>query len=155
MRERLADDKVELDLTRFPVVILSEQGILSETQRVAVTEALDEIIDRRGRHALVLDLSDAGPLPESQRLYVAEHMKMRTPEICAKRAALAVVVRPPLLNHVTTAAYWLRVSPVPAKVFTHVEEAAAWARSYVVRSQSGELATTPQGAQPTRTRTGR
>lgn len=152
MRQRLADDKAELDLTRFPVVILREQGILSDAHRVKVIEALDEVIDRRGRHALVLDLTLAGALPESQRVYVAENSKLRTPEICLKRAALAVVVRPPLLHHIPAAAYWLRVSPVPAKVFTHVEEAATWARSYVVRSQTGELLTPSPAAPGSRTR---
>jgi hypothetical protein len=139
MRQRLAGEKVELDLTRFPVVHLTEQGILHEGERVAVMDALDEIIDRRGRHALVLDLTRSGPLPESQRVYIAENWRMRTPEICEKRAALALVVRAPLLNHIAVAAYWMRVSPVPAKVFTVLEEASAWARSHALRTHSGEL----------------
>ena len=85
---------------------------MQRAERVAVMDALDEIIDRRGRHALVLDLTRSGPLPETQRVYIADNWRMRTPEICEKRAALALVVRAPLLNHIAVAAYWMRVSPV-------------------------------------------
>jgi hypothetical protein len=140
MRQRLAGDKVELDLTRFPVVVLSEQGTLSDAERRSVLEALDAIVDGRGRHGLVLDLTRASPLPESQRSFVADHSRDRTPEICEKRAALAVVVRAPLLNHVPMAAYWMRISPVPAKVFTEVEQAVAWARTHAQRTTTGEIA---------------
>jgi hypothetical protein len=141
MRQRLAEDKVQLDLSLFPVVVLSEQGVLSDDERACVTQALDDIIDRRGRHALVLDLTRASALPESQRTSISEHSNRRTPEICEKRAALAVVVRAPLLNHVPMAAYWLRVSPVPAKVFTELDQAIAWARAYATRTATGEIHT--------------
>jgi hypothetical protein len=141
MRQRLAGNKVELDLTRFPVVVLAEQGTLTDAERQSVLDALDEVIDGRGRHGLVLDLTRASALPESQRAFVAEHSRERSREICDKRAALAVVVRAPLLNHVPMAAYWMRISPVPAKVFTEVEQAVAWARSHAQRTITGEIAT--------------
>jgi hypothetical protein len=141
MRQRLAENRVELDLTRFPVVVVTEHSLLTDTQRAEVTAALDDIIDRRGRHGLVLDLSRTGPLPELQRVTVSEHARARTPEICEKRACLAVVVRAPLLNNIPIAAFWMRVSPVPAKVFTNVEEAVAWTRVYATRTQTGEIAT--------------
>jgi hypothetical protein len=148
MRQRLAGNKVELDLTRFPVVVLSEQGVLTDAERHGVLEALDEIVERRARHGLVLDMTRASALPESQRGFVADHSRDRAPEIMEKRAALAVVVRAPLLNHVPMAAYWMRISPVPAKVFTEVEQAVAWARAHAQRTNTGEIAayvTPPHG----------
>ena len=142
MRQRLADNRVELDLTGFPVVVLSEHYLLTDKQRAEVTAALDEIIDRRAaRHGLVLDLSRTGPLPESQRQAVSDHAKARTPEICEKRSCVAVVVKAPLLNNIPIAAFWMRVSPVPAKVFTNVDEAITWARLLTLRTQTGEIPT--------------
>jgi hypothetical protein len=139
MRQRLADNRADLDLTRFPVVVLTEHSLLNDAQRADVTAALDEIIDQRGRHGLVLDLSRTGPLPELQRQTVSDHAKARTPEICEKRACLAVVVKAPLLNNIPIAAFWMRVSPVPAKVFTNVDEAIAWTRLITQRTQTGEI----------------
>ena len=141
MRQRLADNRVELDLTRVPGVVLTEHSLLNESQRAEVTAALDAIIDTRPRHGLVLDLTRTGPLPESQRQAVSDHAKERTPEIAEKRACLAVVVKAPLLNNIPIAAFWMRVSPVPAKVFTNVDEAIAWTRAITQRTQTGEITT--------------
>lgn len=141
MRQSLAAGKAELDTTAFPVVVLRETAVLTDRERDEVEAALDRILDERPRHTLVLDLSDGCALPESQRESVAARADERTPVLYEKRAALAVVVRPPLLNHVPLAAYWLRVSPVPAKVFTNLGEAMAWGHAHATRTRTGEIAT--------------
>jgi hypothetical protein len=152
MRQRLADNRAELDLMGFPIVVLTEHYVLTDKQRAEVTAALDDIIDRRGRHGLVLDLSRTGPLPETQRQRVSDHAKARTPEICEKRTCLAVVVKAPLLHNIPIAAFWMRVSPVPAKVFTNVDEAIAWARLITLRTQTGEIPTVQTPVHGVRTR---
>jgi hypothetical protein len=139
MKQDLAHDRVQLDLSRFPLVVVSEQGALDDAQRAEMVEALDELLERRGRHALVLDLRAGRPLPDAQRMYVSECFGMRGDLIAEKWAAVAVVVATPLLSHLPTGAFWIRVSPAPAKVFTRVDDAEQWARTLLNQRNSGEV----------------
>lgn len=130
MGERIASAcaSAELDTSHFPVVVLAECGVLSDEERVGVMEALEELVERRGRHALVLDLTHAGVVPQAQRTYIAEALHLRVDQFAQKWAAMAVIVRSPVLTHLPKAAFWLKVSPVPSRMFADREEAMTWAR---------------------------
>lgn len=140
MGDRIANGKAELELASFPLVWLSERGVLSDSERVQVIEALDELLDRRGRHALVLDLRRGRPLPEEQRVYLADHWSIRADDIAEKWACLSVVLSQPVLEHLPIAAFWQRVSPVPSRVFTAFEDAMAWAQVCLQQTRTGEIA---------------
>ena len=58
----------------------------------------------------------------------------------------------PLLQHLPVAAFWLRSSPVPAKVFPGRDEAYAWAKRCVSATQTREIciAASPEDTQKTR-----
>lgn len=139
MDERIAIPRAELDLSQFPVVVLSECGLLSDEERVHVMEALDELVERSGRHALVLDLTQADVVPPSQRAYIGDAWEMRGDQIAEKWAAIAVLVCEPVVTHLPKAAFWLKIAPVPARMFADREEAMTWARGCVNLGASGAM----------------
>ena len=139
MGQKLANGHVDLDLSSFPLVCMTEHGMLSNAERVEMMEALDELVDKRGRHAVMLDLSKAHPMPDAQRTFVAESLHMCAEVTAQKWAAVGVVVREPMLSNLATGAFWVRVSPVPTKVFTSKEETGAWLRMCLTKTSSSAI----------------
>ncbi len=139
MEQRVAVPRAEVDTSQFPVVVVSERGVLSDEERVALMEALEELIERRGRHVLVLDLRRAGVVPHTQRTYIAEALQLRSDEIAEKWAGMAILVQSPVLTHLPKAAFWLNVSPVPSRMFGDRGEAMTWARGCVTLASSGAI----------------
>ncbi len=127
MGESLTTEHVYLSVSSFPVVVLTECGLLSDLERTTVMEFLEDLIDQSERHALIIDLTEAMPLPEKQRIYLAEAMQMRAKTIKEKWAALAVVVGGPEHLRLTKAEFWIGICPVPGRVFPSLEAATAWA----------------------------
>lgn len=144
MADKLANGHVEIELSAFPLVSLIEHGRLNNAERVEMVEALDELVMKRGRHGIILDLTRAHPMPDEQRTFVAEAFHMRADEIAEKWAAIAVLVREPLLSNLPLGAFWMRVSPVPTKVFTKGEEACTWMRTCLAQRSSHATPVSPQ-----------
>lgn len=139
MSEKLANGHVDLELLRFPLVIVTEHAKLSDEERREFLDTLDVLVDRRGRHGIILDLRLAQPLPDTQRTSITAHFHARSEAIVEKWVAVAVVVRTPLLDNLPTGAFWVRASPVPTKVFTTLEEAESWMSACLVQRASREL----------------
>jgi len=138
-----------LSTSDFPVVVLTEQGVLSDFERTQITEQLEGLIDERERHALVVDLTLGCALPDSQRTYIAEALEMRKLSVAEKWAALAIVVGEPLQSKLSKAASWQQLCPVPTKVFGKLEAATSWAESQVNPGGSGRMSA-PAGTRPSR-----
>ncbi len=134
----------ELDATRFPLVMARERGGLSDAARAELLDKLDELVSRRGRHALVLDLRSAMPVPEAQKTFIAERWHMTARMLVEKWACVSVAVSPPLLRGLPVGAFWLKAAPVPAKLFPGIEPATQWARGVLNHSVSVEPRTMPE-----------
>jgi hypothetical protein len=121
-----------VDATRQPFAIVSERGRLRDDERTEVVEALLGLLQRPDRMALVLELTEAVPLPDVQRAYVTAELAKRTNDIRGKWAAMAILLRDPL-RHLPTAAFWIRASPVPSRVFvaSNWHAALEWARAQI------------------------
>lgn len=126
----------EVDVNRFPVVTVCERGGLSDTQRSELVDILDDLVSRRGRHGLVLDLRAASAMPQRQRMFVTERWQMMSRLLTEKWAAIGVAVRPPLLRALPIGAFWLKAAPVPSKIFPSLEEASLWVRATVSQDVS-------------------
>jgi len=87
----------------------------------------------------VLDLTKAGVVPHTQRTYISEALQLRADEFAQKWACMAIIVQTPVLTHLPKAAFWLKVSPVPSRMFGDREEAMTWARSCVTLASSGAI----------------
>jgi len=131
--------RATLDVSRFPVVVATEIGTLPDRERTLWMEDLEGLLERRGRHALVMDLTRGAQVPRDQRVYIADAFGMHTQLIVAKWAGIAVVVRSPVLHHMSVAAFWLKIAPVPARMFPSVDAATAWARGCLSLVSTGEI----------------
>lgn len=141
--QKLANGHVDLELLRFPLVSVTEHAKLTDAERAEVMQALDQLVAQHSRHGVILDLRLAQPLPDEQRGLITRHFHAHSDAIAEKWAALAVVVRTPLLDNLPTGAFWVRASPVPTKVFTSVDEASAWLRACLTQRASTELGVLP------------
>ena len=81
-----------LDTRRFPVVILSEVGVLADAERVRIMEELEELLMRPQRHGLMIDLTRSAPIPDAQCIYIAETLQALEPLIREKWSGLALLI---------------------------------------------------------------
>lgn len=145
MRPNVLVPRSGVDASGFPIVVVTECGSLLDRDRTLLMEDLENLLERRGRHALVLDLTRAAQVPREQRVFITEAFNLRAQLIAEKWAAMAVVVRSPVLHHMSVAAFWLKVSPVPARMFPSIPDATAWARSCLTLFSTGEIPIMPEG----------
>ncbi len=144
MGESLNTENSYLSVSNFPVVVLTECGLLSDLERTTVMEQLEDLITGSERHALVIDLTEGAALPDKQRIYVAEAIQMHSKAIVEKWAALAIVVGGPEHLRLTKAEFWLGISPVPGRVFSAIEPAMAWAQECVMPAAPAAEAGAPR-----------
>lgn len=154
MSENLATENAYLSVSDFPIVVLTESGVLSDLERTSVMERLEDLLDQAERHALVLDLTEAGPLPDKQRIYIAEAFQMRSKAIAQKWAALAVVVSGPEHLRMSKAEFWIGICPAPGRVFSALEAATEWAQECLVPGSTQQQPTPAPVATPRTSRTG-
>lgn len=128
MAESLTTEHAYLSVSSFPIVVLTEAGVLDDGERTRVMECLEALLEEGGMQFVVIDVSEGEALPESQRMYVADLLKMRSKDISALWAAMAIVVGSSP-DAQAKAEFWLEVSPVPARVFQALDPAMAWART--------------------------
>jgi hypothetical protein len=149
MIRTLAKGRASLDLSRFPLAVVVERGTLSDADRAITTEALLELLDRPERHAIIMDLTIGAPVSSGQRSYVTEQCRMRERDIRAKWAGIGLIVQEPLLSYLPTAAFWMRVSPVPARMFPTTNSIAAfeWAKRLLGEVHTGLMPLLPDQGQ--------
>jgi len=128
MAESLTTEHAYLSVSSFPIVVLTEAGVLGDGERTRVMEALEALLDEGGKQVVVIDVSEGDALPESQQMYVADLIKMRAKDLGEVWAALAIVVGSSP-DAQAKAEFWLEVSPVPARVFQALDPAMTWART--------------------------
>ncbi len=127
MAESLTTEHAYLSVSSFPIVVLTEAGVLSDSERARVTEHLEVLIQEGAKQVFIIDLSEGAQLPESQRIYVAEALKLLSKDISEVWVGLGIVVGSTPEAR-AKAEFWLEVSPVPGRVFETLEPAMAWAR---------------------------
>ena len=115
-----------LDTRQFPVVILSEFGVLADAERVRIIEELEELLQRPQRHGMMVDLTRSAPIPDGQCIYIAEAFQTLKPLIVEKWTGVALLIGKPLLAQTKLAGFWQRVLPIPAQVFSELGSAMRW-----------------------------
>ncbi len=113
--------------------------MLRDLDRVQLIQDLEDLLDQGDRHAIVLDLARGAPIPREQRDYVTQVLERRAELIVEQWAAIALVVRMPLLHQKSEGTFWFRAFPVPGRMFCQLEDAITWAQGCVALSVSGAL----------------
>jgi hypothetical protein len=118
----------EVDLSEWPLAYLAlDRRTGEEVDFPTFFSACEEILARRQRHVLVLDLT-GNRADAARRRLVATWFDARRPDIQRWVGAISVIAREPLHRGVITAMIWLRPAPMPVECFGTDAEARAWAR---------------------------
>jgi len=139
MSSTIVVPRATIDTSRFPVVVVTECGALRDLDRVCLMQDLEDLLGHGARHAIVLDLARGAPSPREQRDYVTQVLELHAELITEQWAAIALVVRTPLLHQKSEGTFWFRAVPVPGRMFCQLEDAITWAQGCVSLSASGAV----------------
>ena len=117
--------EILFDESRFPLVIATFREVPTSEEFETFVARLDALL-ARGRHACILDATQAGPLPAVLRRRQAEWNAQRTLIVIRRSAGVAIVVTNPLVRGTVTAINWLHPPPYPLKLVATRAEAEAW-----------------------------
>lgn len=117
----------ELDVSRFPVVVLSLRGPLGPVDATAMTKALDEqVFQRRSRYRLLIDATHAEVPSADVRKHFVEFSSKNSDFTKRYCEGEAYVMPSALVRGALTAVMWFAPFQYPHKVFATVEEARRW-----------------------------
>ena len=128
--------EVRFDESRFPLVIGSFGATTGPEEFEAFLTRLS-ILLARGRHAFVLDASQAGPLPALLRRRQAAWNAENTTTIIRRSAGVAIVTTSTLVRGTVTAIHWLHPPPYPFTIVATRAEGEAWCLGRLQRPMSG------------------
>jgi hypothetical protein len=120
---------IEVDRSRFPLVVLRHGRRYTDADFHAVTVHLNELL-RRGPFGLITD-TRGSPMPSPlQRRTIIQFYADHDREIRANLLATAVVGDSTLVRGVLTALQWIRPAPHPVQIFASMVDAEAWVTSH-------------------------
>lgn len=120
---------IRVDVTGFPLVVVTYEGMVDDAEFDAYLAELDRHVLRRQRCAFVFDARNAGRSPATQRRKQAEWMKANDEVLRSYSAGYAFVISSPLVRGALTAILWLQSLPAPFTVVATFSEAERWARA--------------------------
>jgi hypothetical protein len=116
---------IEVDHSRFPLVVLRNGRRFTDADFQAVTVHLEELL-RRGPFGVLND-TRGSPMPSPlQRRIIIKFYEDFDREIRAHLLATAIVGDSTLVRGVLTALQWIRPAPHPVKVFASMVDAERW-----------------------------
>ena len=128
--------EIQFDESRFPLVIGSFGATTGPEELEAFLTRLIALL-ARGRHAFVLDASQAGPLPALLRRRQAEWNAENTTTIIRRSAGVAIVVTSTLVHGTVTAIHWLQPPPYPFTIVAARADGEAWCLERLKRPMNG------------------
>lgn len=118
--------KVDIDRTRWPTVLyIFPEGADEEVFAAFLVEAR-ALLDRKERHAMVMDLSQIKQATARQRKMAADFNADNEETLRQYRVGSAFVVRSALVRGVLTAIFWMRRPPYEYTVTSVREDALKW-----------------------------
>lgn len=119
---------IGLDVSRWPVVVVTPPMSVSNDQLDHFFAAFDrDVVSRRRRYCIVLDLRRCQGMPASQRKVLTDRMQRGEDRARMFCVGSALIFDSALLRSLLTAIMWVREPPNPVKVFATVDEGAEWA----------------------------
>jgi len=118
--------RIDVDESRFPLVVVTFVGRPSDAQFRAYLEQMDQIVARRETYATLLDASEVGNTPAVQRRMQAEWLKRHDATIRACSVGTAMVISRAAVRGLLTAILWLTPIPGEHQTFATFEDAERW-----------------------------
>ena len=130
---------IHIDETRWPLVLVTFDGVSPEPEFDAYLERMATFLDRKTPTATVLDATRAGATPPIQRKKQADWMKTHEASLRRYSAGTAFVISSPMVRGILTAILWMQPMPQEHVVVATLPEAMKWAREKL-RARGVELA---------------
>lgn len=125
----MAVSGLELDLGRYPLVVLRHGPSPGDAHFAAIAAGLGELV-RRGPFALINDARGA-PMPSAmQRRIIIGFYAAHEREVAANFLACGILGDTALMRGLLTALSWVRPAPHPVRIFATFPEAEAWVMSH-------------------------
>jgi len=126
--------QIALDTSRWPVPVVTPQGLVSTSELSDFFAAYSGMImQRREPYVLLIDLRKAADMPAAQRKLLTDYMKKQeeiTGRLCA---GTGLIFESVLMKTILTAIFWVKQPPQEVRVFNGLKEAEVWAVEAMAR----------------------
>lgn len=126
---------VVVDADRYPLVIITLRGQLTDAQLEAYLAYVDRLPatgDEPG--VMVFDLSDARVFTATQRKRQADWIKAQRGDRMSPRQGVAFIIRSAIVRGAVRAVFWLADPSAAVGIFATREEALAWAHARMTQT---------------------
>ena len=118
---------ITLDVTRFPLVITTATGLLTDAAyKTYLLEFRAATLDRRQTYAHVYDASSVEKMASTQRSLQADYIVAHREQIARYNKGTAFVLHSPLVRGLLTAVQWMSPPPYPYTIVASREQAITW-----------------------------
>jgi hypothetical protein len=132
-----------IDLSRYPLVVVTFVGLATEAEFDAYLAAMTKMInERKQKNVVILDATQSGRSPPSQRKKQARWIKEHEHLLRAYSFGTAFVITSALVRGVLTAIFWVQPLPNDYTIVATLEEAERWAAAKLRDGGSAPGATT-------------
>ncbi len=115
-----------VDTSRFPLVVNTQVGALSDAQVTAYLSELDELSRFDAPFAIVLDLRQATPFNSKQRRMLSDWMETH-PQHMERLKGIAFVHDSTLMRGAMQAVFWLLSPKYEYTIVRELTDATCWA----------------------------
>jgi hypothetical protein len=122
-----SDGSVEIDESRFPLVIVSFRGAVRDEVFRDYLERMTALVTRGEKNVVIMDAREAGRTPPIQRKMQAEWLDANRRELSRNSLGTAFVITSAFVRGVLTAIFWLTSMPSAHTVVKTYAEAEDWA----------------------------
>jgi len=131
---------IQVDMARFPIVIVRWQGTNTDAQMLAYLSTMTSIVQRPEPKVIVYDALTAQIPAPSQRRLQGEWMVTHQASMARWGAGTAFVFSSAVMRGALTAVLWLAPIPNGHFVTSTVEEALAWGEARLREAQLARAA---------------
>lgn len=122
----ILDVTIQVDMARFPVVIVRWQGTNTDAQMLGYLSTMTTIVQRPELKVIVYDATSAQIPPPSQRRLQGEWMVAHQSSMTRWGVGTAFVFSSAVMRGALTAVLWLAPIPNGHFVTSTIEEALSW-----------------------------
>ncbi|MEP7126108.1 MAG: hypothetical protein ABJE95_34565 [Byssovorax sp.] len=118
---------IEVDESRFPLLVVSFHGVVSDEKFDAYLATITRRLRRRDRYVTLVDATRAGHIPATQRKKQADWQRSHTELLRTHNLGTAFALSSPMIRGFLTAIFWMQALPSPHHVAATRAEAEGWA----------------------------
>lgn len=127
---------IEIDESKFPLVVITYQGQSSDAEFEAFLETFTRVCMREGAKAFLFDARLSQGAPPSQRQRMAQWMMNDMSKARSGFACIAFVFHSAVVRGVLTAIFWLTPLKLRHGIFSDIDEARTFCLEQIARREA-------------------